>query len=103
MIKIQPIRAKPRLSWTNESGELWSHLKTSHVRTEERSKLAPTAASLALVTQLVVQHVGLHLHLGADKVTQLLSPLTSRDYSVLTLLSISPCWSWTNLAEMAAM
>ena len=23
MIKIQPIRAKPRGTWTNESGELW--------------------------------------------------------------------------------
>lgn len=39
-------------------------LQAGDVGAEERSKLAPTARALALVTQLVVQDVWLHFHLG---------------------------------------
>lgn len=38
-------------------------LQTGHVGAEERRKLPPAARSLALVTQLVIQHVWLHFHL----------------------------------------
>jgi cytoplasmic polyadenylation element-binding protein len=36
-------------------------LETSHVRTEERSKLSATSPSLTLVTELIIQHVRLYL------------------------------------------
>ena len=38
-------------------------LEAGDVGTEEGSKLPSTAGTLTLVTHLVVQHIGLHLHL----------------------------------------
>lgn len=42
-------------------------LQTSDVGAEKRSKLATTPGSLALVTHLVVQNIGLDLHLSTSK------------------------------------
>lgn len=39
-------------------------LETGDVSAEEGSELPPTACPLALITQLVIQHVWLHFHLG---------------------------------------
>ncbi len=39
-------------------------LKTSDISTEERSELAPTTRALTLITQLVIQYIWLHFHLG---------------------------------------
>lgn len=43
--------------------ELAVVLQTCDISTEKGSKLSPAACALALVTQLIVQDVGLHLHL----------------------------------------
>ena len=79
-----------------------SYLETSHVRTEERSKLSATSPSLTLVTELVIQHVRLYLDLDT-KQENMNTVVFFKKFLPLTLLSISPCCSWTNLAEMAAM
>lgn len=42
-------------------------LQTGDVGAEKRSKLATTPGSLALVTHLVVQNIGLDLHLSTSK------------------------------------
>lgn len=39
-------------------------LETGDVSAEEGSKLPPTACPLALITQLVIQHIWLDFHLG---------------------------------------
>lgn len=39
-------------------------LETGDVSAEEGSELSPTACPLALITQLIIQHVWLHFHLG---------------------------------------
>lgn len=46
--------------------ELAIVLQTGDVSAEEGGELASAARALALVTQLVVQDVGLHLHLCTD-------------------------------------
>ena len=43
-------------------------LQTGDVGAEERRKLPAAASSLALIAQLVVQHVWLHFHLGGESV-----------------------------------
>ena len=44
------------------------YLKTCDISAEERSKLSSTPSSLTLVTQLVIQHIGLHLDLNKHSV-----------------------------------
>lgn len=46
--------------------ELAVVLQTGDVSAEEGSELPPAACALTLVTQLIVQDVGLHLHLRTD-------------------------------------
>lgn len=46
--------------------ELTIVLQTGDISAEEGGKLPSTASALTLVTQLVVQDVGLHLHLCTD-------------------------------------
>ena len=47
--------------------ELTVVLQAGDVSTEEGRKLAPAACPLALITHLVVQDVGLHLHLCSQE------------------------------------
>ncbi len=44
-----------------------SHLKAGDVGAKERRKTAGRARALALVAELVVEHVGLHLHLNVSR------------------------------------
>lgn len=45
-------------------------LQTGDVSAEKGSKLSSTAGALTLVTQLIIQDVGLHLHLRTHTHTQ---------------------------------
>ncbi len=42
-------------------------LQTGDVGAEERCKLAAAASSLALIAQLVIQHIWLHFHLQSEE------------------------------------
>lgn len=47
--------------------ELAVVLKTGDVSTEKRSKFPSTTSTLALITELIIQDVGLHLHLHINE------------------------------------
>lgn len=42
-------------------------LQTGDVGTEEWGKLPPAARALALVTHLIIQHIGFHFHLDRER------------------------------------
>lgn len=76
--------------------ELAVVLQTCDISTEKGSKLSPAACALALVTQLIVQDVGLHLHPFVD-VSVLKLDKSCADGSNVTLLigeghSSGPLW-----------
>ena len=73
-------------------------LQTRDVGAEEGSELAAAPATLALVADLIVQHVWLHLDLRQRR-----RHARPRGSSSLTLFSMSPCCSCTKRALMAAM
>lgn len=57
------VKLSPRAGVDVGPAELAVVLETSDVSAEEGSKFPAAASALALVTQLVIQDVGLHLHL----------------------------------------